>query len=129
MDLFLQLAGLGLLLAMMGFVTLLWGIALFSSDNGTIDVVWVWRGDWLTSQLIGVMLLTISAACLYAYRAIDTAYLLLWGLMAYGIGLVLAGLWNVLADKPIPVGYVMVFGMMGLVSAGLLWLQKMEKHL
>src|SRR5437588_2672919 len=39
----------------------LWGLALFVTDAGLSSLMWVWPGDPLTSQLIGVMLLALAA--------------------------------------------------------------------
>src|SRR4051812_9664866 len=43
-----------------------WGLALFITDDGGQKDIWVWPGDALASKLIGVMLLTIGASCIYA---------------------------------------------------------------
>ena len=80
------------------------------TDNGPLDAVWVWPGDLLTSRLIAVMLLTLAAGGLYGLRHADTARIVNTVAMLYGLGLAIASLWNALADKPVKLSYVIVFG-------------------
>jgi hypothetical protein len=42
----------------------------------------------------------------------------------YGFGIMLANLWNILANKPVNLSYVTAFGIMFLVSATLLIAKK-----
>ncbi len=107
-------------LALTALVTGLWGLALFAADNGPSALVWAWPGDLLSSRLIGVMLLAIAAGSAWGLRRAGTARLMLAVLLTYGIGLVLAGLWSLLPGKPVPLGYVVVFGVFGVGSAALL---------
>lgn len=90
-------------------VTSLWGLALFATDAGPLAWVWVWPGDWLTSQLIGVMLLAIGAGSWWGRKQKDTAVVMLVVIFIYGLGLSVAALWNSLAGKPIPLSYLVVF--------------------
>ena len=102
-------------------VTGLWGLALIVTDNGPSALIWVWPGDLLTSRLIGVMLLTIAAGALYSRPARGTTRPMLAMILTYGLGLALAGLSMALIGKPVKLSYVLVFGLIFLVSALLLW--------
>jgi len=108
-------------LGAVGVLTALWGLALFLSDDGGVDLIWVWGGDLLSSQLIGVMLLTIAAGVGYGVRYVDTARLMLLVTAVYGLGLCVASLWNALDDKPIKESYAVVFGVIFLGSSFLWW--------
>lgn len=101
-------------------VTALWGVALFVTDNGALSLIWVWPGDLLTSRLIAVMLLTIATAAFYSLRDGDTARMTLVVLVVYGLGAALANLWSATAGKPIQPLYVLVFGVIGIMSLVLL---------
>jgi hypothetical protein len=107
-------------LALVAALTLVWGLALFATDSGPAPWIWVWSGDLLTSRLIGVMLLAIAAGALASLRHADSARVMLAVVLTYGMGLALAGLWNVTVARPLPLGYVLVFGALALGSAGLL---------
>ncbi len=113
--------GTRLWLLVVAIITGLWGLALITTDNGPSALIWVWPGDLLTSRLIGVMLLTIAAGALYSRPAKGTTRPMLAMILTYGLGLSLAGLSLVLIGKPIKVSYVLVFGLIFLVSALLLW--------
>ncbi|MCA0455175.1 MAG: hypothetical protein LCI00_14465 [Chloroflexi bacterium] len=97
-------------------VTALWGFALFITDNGPIPLIWVWPGNLLTSRLIAVMLLTIATAALYSLDDADTARVTLVVVLVYGFGAALANLWSVTAGRPVQPLYVLVFGLMGVMS-------------
>lgn len=101
-------------------VMVLWGLALFITDNGPVNLIWVWPGDLLTSRLIAVMLLTIATAAFYSLRDGDTARITLVVLLVYGFGAALANLWSVTAGKPVQPLYVVVFGGIGIISLVLL---------
>jgi hypothetical protein len=103
-------------LIVVAIITGLWGIALFVTDNGPINLLWVWPGDLLTSRLIAVMLLTIAVAALYSLRDADLARVTLAVLTVYGIGAALANLWSVTAGKPVQPLYVAIFGIIGIIS-------------
>ncbi len=103
-------------LIIVAILTALWGIALFITDSGPINLVWVWPGDLLTSRLIAVMLLTITTAALYSLSNQDTAKVTLVTIIVYGFGAALANVWSVTAGKPVQPLYVVVFGLMGLIS-------------
>jgi hypothetical protein len=102
----------------------LWGMALFVTDNGFSDLVWVWPGDDLTSRLIAVMLLTIAAGAIVTRSNLDSARVFLNGVSVYGLGVMVANLWNLVNDKPVKLAYVLVFGVMGAVSFLLLWMTR-----
>ena len=117
-----------LLRGWLGLVTLvtgLWGLALFVTDSGPLDAVWVWPGDALSSRLIAVMLLTIAAGGLYGLRHADTARIVNTVAMLYGLGLAIASLWNALADKPVKLSYVIVFGV---IFVGSLVVDRLSRH-
>jgi len=101
-------------------LTGVWGLALFITDQGPSDLIWVWPGDLLSSRLIGVMLLTIAAGSAYSLRYADTARTMLAMVVTYALGLAVASLWNLLAGKPIKAAYLVVFGVIFLGSVALL---------
>ena len=101
-------------------LTALWGVALFATDDGPSKLVWVWPGDLLTSRLIGVMLLTIASGSVYALRSATVARLMLVAQSVYGLGVMAAGLWSALEDKPVKHAYVFGFGAIYLGAAALL---------
>jgi hypothetical protein len=110
----------GLITAWLVLVGLLsggWGLALFATDAGPSTLIWVWPGDLLTSRLIAVMLLAIATVAFYSARNQEAARLLLVILVVYGMGVVLAVLWNPAAIKPL---YVALFAILSGVSSGLL---------
>lgn len=103
-------------LGIVAVVTALWGLALLITDNGPSPLVWVWPGDLLTSRLIGVMLLTIAAGSFYSLSSRGLARPMLAMNCTYGLGISVASLWNLLADKPVKPSYALVFGLVFLVS-------------
>jgi hypothetical protein len=109
-------------LGLVAIITGLWGLALFITDRGGSDLIWVWPGDLLSSRLIGVMLLAIAAGSAYSLRYADVSRLMLAMTAAYGLGLAVASLWNVLGSNPIKVSYLVVFGVIFLVSGALLYM-------
>jgi hypothetical protein len=110
-------AGLALAAALTGA----WGLALFVTDRGPSPLVWAWPGDLLSSRLIAVMLLALAAGALFGLRHAAAARPMLAMLGTYGLGLAVASLWNALAGRPVPLGYLAIFGGLGLVSWAL-WL-------
>lgn len=110
-------AGLRLWLIIVAIITALWGLALLITDSGPSALIWVWPGDLLTSRLIGVMLLTIAAGAIYSLPAIGTSLPMLAMILVYGLGLSLASLWNALSGKPVKMSYVVVFGIIFLISS------------
>lgn len=114
----------GAWLGVVAVLTGLWGLALFATDNGPSALVWVWPGDLLTSRLIGVMLLTIAVGAAWSRPSADLARLMLAITNAYGVGLALASAWNALSGKPIKPSYLVVFGLVALVSGLLLARQR-----
>ena len=102
----------------------LWGSALFLTDSGPMSVVWAWPGDLLSTRLIGVMLLTVAAGLLYSVRHRDTARMMLWTSVTYGVGIAGASFWNVVADKPLPKSYFVVFGVIALASLAFLAVER-----
>ncbi|MFN8372282.1 MAG: hypothetical protein U0694_05320 [Anaerolineae bacterium] len=106
-------------LTLVGTLMGLWGLALFITDSGT-DLIWVWPGDLLTSRLIAAMLLTIALAAFYSRAYADSARVALVTIVVYGVGVILSNLASLLADKPMKLAYVVVFGAAALISFGLL---------
>jgi hypothetical protein len=104
-------------LLLVAVVTLIWGLALFVTDDGGSKLIWAWQGDLLSSRLIGVMLLTISLGSLWSLRSNDTAQMMLAMNASYGLLIALASLWQTLLDAPIREAYLVVFGIIGVVSA------------
>ena len=96
------------------------GLALFVTDDGPWGLIWVWPGDLLTSRLIAVMLLTIASGAVYALRYADVSRVMLGVIAVYGFGVMLANLWNILANLPVNLSYVAAFGIMFFVSVTLL---------
>jgi hypothetical protein len=111
-------------LALIAVLTGLWGLALFATDNGPSAQVWVWPGDLLSSRLIGVMLLTIAVGAAYSLRSADLSHLMLTATAVYGLGLAIASLWNILGGRPIKFSYLLVFGLIFLISSALLWRER-----
>ena len=111
-------------LGLVAAVCALWGLALFVTDNGPSALIWVWPGDLLTSRLIAVMLLTIAVGAVYALRYADVSKVMLGVIAVYGFGVMLANIWNILANMPVSLSYVVAFGVMFLVSASLLVAEK-----
>ncbi len=110
-------------LTLVALVTGPWGIALWLADRGPLPLVWVWPGDLLTSRLIAVMLLTIAVGALWSLRDADTGRMMLGVSLTYGLGVAVAALWNSLAGRPIPLLYLLVFGVI-FVGSTLLWLRE-----
>jgi len=103
---------------------IVWGLALFITDNGPSTLIWVWPGDLLTSRLIATMLFAIAAGSIYAARHSDAANPMLGMTLTYGFSVALANPWSVLANKPIQFSYLIVFGIVGVGSTVLLVLGK-----
>ena len=110
----------GIWLGLVAAVCVRWGLALFVTDDGPSGLIWVWPGDLLTSRLIAVMLWTIAVGAVYARRYADIARVMLGVIAVYGFGVMLANLWNILANLPVNLSYVAVFGIMFVTSATLL---------
>jgi hypothetical protein len=123
-DLLVPSTLVGIWLGLVAAVCALWGLALFVTDNGPSGLIWVWPGDLLTSRLIAVMLLTIAVGAVYARRYADVSRVMLGVIAVYGFGVMLANLWNILANLPINLSYVAAFGIMFLVSATLLMAER-----
>jgi hypothetical protein len=98
------------------FITGLWGLALFVTDNGPTALIWTWPGDLLSSRLIGVMLLTICVGALYAFRTADASRMMLVMILVYSLGLTLAALWNIFFGLPIKPLYTAIFGVICVVT-------------
>ncbi len=109
-------------LIIVALLTALWGVALFITDSGPINLIWVWPGDLLSSRLIAVMLLTIMTAALYSLNNADVARVTLVLMIVYGFGAALANLWSLTSGKPVQLLYTLAFGAMGLIS--LLWFRR-----
>jgi hypothetical protein len=115
-------------LGALSLITVLWGFCLFATDLGTGKPIWVWPGDLLTSRLISVMLLTISVGGATALRYRDTARMMLITTATYGVGVVVAGLWNHFAGKPLPILYIGAFALAFLVSVSMLFFERSDDH-
>jgi len=113
-------------LGLVFIITIAWSLALFTTDQGPIAAIWAWKGDLLSSRLIGAMLATLAAGALYAFPRRDTSLVVLATTAAYGIGLAIASAWNILAGKPVNALYMFVFGSLGLGSA-MLWLAELAR--
>jgi hypothetical protein len=98
----------------------LWGLALFITDDGPAPFIWLWPGDLLSSRLIGVMLLAIATGALYGRQATATARIILLTIITYALGIVLACAWNALVGRPIPISYLLIFGLTAIFSLALL---------
>ena len=104
-------------LALVATVAALWGVALFVTDSGPWRAIWAWPGDLLTSRLIAVMLLTIAVGSTYGLWHGDAARVMLGVVAVYGLGVAVANLVNILADKPVNATYTATFGAVALGSA------------
>ena len=98
--------GIQWVLAAVGTVAGLWGAVLFIWPTGPVNAVWLWPTDALTSRLIASMFLTVSAASWLARTSASLVVTVLAVVLVYGIGVCLAGLVNLAADKPLPVAYL-----------------------
>jgi hypothetical protein len=107
-------------LTAVALVTALWGVALFLTDDGFSDDIWVWPGDQLTSELIGVMLLTVAAGSAWSLRSREPALTVLATAATYGFGVAVANVWSSFQDKPVRESYVVAFAIIGLGSLALL---------
>jgi hypothetical protein len=107
-------------------VTALWGLALFATDDGASELVWAWPGDLLSSRLIASMLLTIAATAVYGVLYPRTATMALAVIATYGIAGALANVWQDFLDKPVKEGYVVVLGVMGVVSLVTLFVRTVQ---
>jgi hypothetical protein len=113
---------------LVGVLLGLWGLALFLSSSGPIGVVWVWSYDPLSTQLIGVMFLAMATGLFYSFRHRDVARVMLGTILVYGVGIAAASFSNLINEKPFPVSYFVVFGVISLVSLSLLVLSKKTLH-
>lgn len=116
-------------LIVVAIITGLWGLALFITDNGASDFIWVWRGDLLTSRLIGSMLMTIAAGSLMPLLNGEVARQVRISTLVYGFGLALAAVWNSFAGLPVKWSYVIVFGVIGIGSGLIGLLSKPESNI
>jgi hypothetical protein len=107
-------------LLLVATVTAAWGVALFVTDHGSPQQVWAWRGDLLTSRLIGVMLLAIAVGALASARDPRTVHLMLGVILTYAIGVVLANYWNSFSNKPVRGLYVAAFAVIAAGCAALI---------
>lgn len=107
-----------------GIVLGAWGLALFLAPATGFPLVFNWPADALTSRLIAAMLLTVATAFLVARTdaSLVPQALLLGG--AYGLGVVVAILPNLLRGLPWPPLYLAAFAVLGLVSAGILLMER-----
>jgi len=106
-----------------------WGVALFVTDNGPANSIWVWPGDLLSSRLIAVMLLTITVGAAYGSSEANTSRVMLGVAAVYGAGVALANLWSMLETKPIKAPYLIAFSITLLVSTTLLLVDRPSRQL
>jgi hypothetical protein len=106
-------------------VTLLWGVALFVTDDGFSKDIWAWPGDLLSSRLIAVMLLTLATAVLFAVFRPSATTMALGIAATYGLAGALANIWQDFLGKPMQYDYVAVLGVIGVVSGALLIWQRL----
>jgi hypothetical protein len=107
-------------LLLIAAVMLLWGAALFVTDDGFSRLIWVWPGDLLSSRLIGVMLLAIGAGALFSRRSVAAASTMLATIATYGLLVAAANLWNLTLDAPVREAYVIAFAIIGLGSIAII---------
>jgi hypothetical protein len=110
----------GAWLAAVGVVTLLWGLALFVTDNGFSREIWAWPGDLLSTRLIGVMLLTLAAVAFYALLRPAVVTMALAVISTYGVAGAFANIWQDFLDKPVKQDYVVALGVIGVGSLAFL---------
>jgi hypothetical protein len=110
-------------LATLVIVTALWGLALFITDDGFSDDIWAWPGDLLTSELIGVMLLTLAAGAAWSLHSREAALIILATAATYGVGVAAANVWSSFQDKPVRESYVFAFALIALGSLAMLALE------
>jgi hypothetical protein len=103
-----------------GVVTALWGLALFVTDDGSSELVWAWPGDLLSSRLLGVMLHTVASCAIYSIVYPRTLDVTLAVCATYGTFGALANIANDLYSRPVKESYVVVLGVIGVVSVLLL---------
>lgn len=103
-------------LSLCGAATGVWGLALLVSDDGPLEMIWVWPGDLLSSRLIAVMLLALAAGCLYSAISPDVVPMMLLVIAVYGAMVPLATAANLLSDKPVKPAYVVAFTALSLGS-------------
>ncbi len=115
-----QQAPIRIWLVAVATITLLWGFALFVTDDGFSKDIWAWPGDLLSSRLIAVMLLTLASAAIFAIVYPSTSRMALSVIAVYGLAGSLANIWQDFLDKPVNHDYVGVLGLIGVVSCLLL---------
>jgi hypothetical protein len=103
-----------------GVALAVWGAALFLVPTAPYPLVFNWPRDELSSRLIAAMLMTVALAFFLSRRDAGLARLALLFAGVYGMGVVAAGMMNAVGGKPMPLLYVTGFGVIGLVSLGLL---------
>jgi hypothetical protein len=108
-------------------VTVLWGLALFVTDEGFSSEIWAWPGDLLSSRLISVMLLTLATVALYAVLHPSTTAMALAVTATYGLLGALANIWQDFLGKPVKYEYVGVLAIIGVVSVMLLLRHLLER--
>lgn len=99
------------------FITAIWGLALFATDEGPSNLIWAWPGDLLSSRLIAVMLFTIAVGVVYGFRYAETARMMTVMILVYSLGLTVAALWNIFFGLPIKPLYTAVFSVIFIVTA------------
>jgi hypothetical protein len=98
-------------LMLIGLPCLLIGGYLFlipqgGPDWGPLASFILWPDDALTTRLVAAMPLTVAAGALLASRDRALTPLTLCFTALYAVGVVVAGLWNLTAGRPLPLPYL-----------------------
>ncbi len=102
----------------------LWGLALFAAPaTPDYPLVFNWAQDPLSSRLIAAMLVGVATAFLTSRTDDGKARLALWFAAVYGIGVVAACGISAVYAKPVPPLYTAAFGVVAIISLGLLALR------
>lgn len=104
-------------LAALGSATGVWGLVLFIWPQGPVSALWLWPTDALTSRLIASMFLTVAFASWMASASARLSVTVMVVVIVYGFGVCLAGIANLLADKPLPVAYLAFWAMAAVAAA------------
>ena len=97
-----------------------WGIALFVVPEELSGTWSLWPGDTLTSRLNAAMKLALAAAFAMASRDRKQIAPALMFASVYGFGVLAACLVNLMRGDIAPLSYAAVFGLLGMISTGML---------
>jgi hypothetical protein len=96
---------------------LMWGGWLYATDAGPLDAIWLWPGYPMSTRLMGVMMLALSAGSALGWRSLLAARVILLGMTLYGIGVALSFLPDFLGGNFNLVTITSNFAGLGLGSA------------